>query len=60
MVLGLFVTGKVGPMTLVDRADARADKTLAAITAITEDVRDLTSAVKELATKVDYLTRRGE
>ena len=47
-MVGLFVTGRIGPMSLVDRADARADRSIAAVAQIARDLAELTGAVKEL------------
>lgn len=52
VMVGLFVSGKIGPMSLVDRADARADKAIAAVSQIARDVTDLTIAVKELTATI--------
>lgn len=52
VVVGLFVSGKIGPMSLVDRADARADRAIESVAQIARDVTELTVAVRELTVTV--------
>lgn len=48
VIVGLFVTGRIGPMTLVERAEARADRADTAAALATAAVAKLTDALAVL------------
>lgn len=59
IVASLFAIGKIGPMTLVDRAEKRADTATALAASALADLKTMATAVDALTTELRESRLRG-